>query len=471
MKDIYRTEKDSLGEVKVPSNAYWGAQTQRAIENFPVSGISFPFVFIRSLALIKAACAEANSEFGLLDKKLANAIIRACGEIADGGFNGQFPLDIFQTGSGTSTNMNLNEVIAARANEILTGRKNSRSPVHPNDHVNMGQSSNDAIPTAVHVSACIEVKEALLPSLELLKKTIEEKSRKHKGTVKTGRTHLMDAMPVTLGQEMSGWASQVGHSIERIKEAMPHLCELAIGGTAVGTGINTHPDFGNKVSKILSNITKIKFKEAQNHFEAQSSMDAVAALSGQIKTLATSLFKISNDLRWMNSGPTAGLSEIRLEALQAGSSIMPGKVNPVIPEAVRMACVQVMGNDAAVSTANSLGDFQLNVMLPVIAHNILQSISIMSNSVRLLAEKAIRDFKVNEEHIKESLDKNPIIATILNPIIGYDRTADSVKKAIKENKPIKQVVAELGYLSEKEAEKILNPQAMARPGISGKKKQ
>lgn len=466
----YRIEKDSLGEIKVPKDAYWGAQTQRAIENFPISGIPFPVVFIRSLGHIKLSCAKVNVELGILDKKRASAIIQACNEVIKGKFDDQFPLDIFQTGSGTSTNMNANEVIATRANEIVTGRKNTKSPVHPNDHVNMGQSSNDVIPTAIHVAAYLQLKELLLPSLGLLYKTIENKSKNYKNVVKTGRTHLMDAMPITLQQEISGWATQIKYSIKRIDNTLPRLSELAIGGTAVGTGINTHPQFGKKVSEVLSELTGITFIEAQNHFEAQSSQDAVVELSGQLKTLATSLMKIANDMRWMNSGPITGLSEIRLPSLQLGSSIMPGKVNPVILEAVRMVCAQVMGNDTVISIANSMGDFQLNVMLPVIAHNIIQSITILANASQLLAEKAIKGFEVNEKHILELIHMNPIIATVLNPIIGYDKAAEVVKKALKERKTVKQVVVEMGYLSKEKAEKILKPEVMTKPGFSGTKK-
>lgn len=466
----YRIEKDSLGEIKVPKDAYWGAQTQRAIENFPISGIPFPVVFIRSLGHIKLSCAKVNVELGILDKKRASAIIQACNEVIKGKFDDQFPLDIFQTGSGTSTNMNANEVIATRANEIVTGRKNTKSPVHPNDHVNMGQSSNDVIPTAIHVAAYLQLKELLLPSLGLLYKTIENKSKNYKNVVKTGRTHLMDAMPITLQQEISGWATQIKYSIKRIDNTLPRLSELAIGGTAVGTGINTHPQFGKKVSEVLSELTGITFIEAQNHFEAQSSQDAVVELSGQLKTLATSLMKIANDMRWMNSGPITGLSEIRLPSLQPGSSIMPGKVNPVILEAVRMVCAQVMGNDTVISIANSMGDFQLNVMLPVIAHNIIQSITILANASQLLAEKAIKGFEVNEKHILELIHMNPIIATVLNPIIGYDKAAEVVKKALKERKTVKQVVVEMGYLSKEKAEKILKPEVMTKPGFSGTKK-
>ena len=460
----FRIEKDSLGEVKVLASAYWGVQTQRAIENFPISGIRFPQVFIRSLAFIKLACAKVNTDLGRLDKKYAGAITKACNEIIEGRFDDQFPLDIFQTGSGTSTNMNVNEVIATRANEILTKQKNIKSPVHPNDHVNLGQSSNDVIPTAIHVSAYLQAKELLLPSLELLHKTITEKSKKYKKVVKTGRTHLMDAMPVTLEQEMSGWAVQTAYAIDRVRGTLPRLSELAIGGTAVGTGINTPPDFSERVSKVLSELTGINFIKAKNHFEAQSAQDVIVELSGQLKTTATSLMKIANDLRLMNSGPVSGLSEIKLPSLQPGSSIMPGKVNPVIPEAVRMVCAQVMGNDSVISIANASGDFQLNVMLPVMAYNIVQSITILANVSRLLAEKAIEGFEVNEEHISKLLQMNSIIAAVLNPVIGYDKAAEVVKKAIKEGKTVKQAVVEMGYLSQREAEKILKPEKTTRHG-------
>ncbi len=464
----YRIEKDSLGEVRVPNDAYWGAQTQRAVENFPVSGIVFPPVFIRSIGLIKHACARVNQELGLLEPRIADAIIRACDGIIAGTFHDQFPLDIFQTGSGTSTNMNANEVIATRANEILTGTKHTGKPVHPNDHVNMGQSSNDVIPTAIHVSACLQTKERLIPAMKVLHAAIRDKEKKYSALVKTGRTHLMDAMPITLGQEMSGWAAQIECSIGRIEGAIPGLAELAIGGTAVGTGINAQPGFGERVAKKLTGLTKIEFAEAKNHFEAQSSQDAVVGLSGQLKTYASSLMKIANDLRWMNSGPMAGLGEIRLPSLQPGSSIMPGKVNPVIPEAARMVSVQVMGNDVVITLSNAMGDFQLNVMLPVIAHNIIQSVTILANISRLMAEKAIEGFSVNEEHIIELVHRNPIIATVLNPIIGYDKAAEVVKKALKEKKTVKQVVLELGYLTAEEADRILNPGIMTRPGCSGK---
>jgi len=463
----YRIEKDSLGEINVPSDVYWGAQTQRAIENFSISGMTLPRIFIHSLALIKHACASVNREFNLLEPRIADAIIRASEEIREGKFNDQFPIDVFQTGSGTSTNMNVNEVIAARANELITGRKESKSPVHPNDHVNKGQSSNDVIPTAIHVAAIIQLKEILLPAMRLLENTIEDKQVNYDTIVKTGRTHLMDAMPITMEQEMSAWAAQIKYAIVRIESTLPRLSELAIGGTAVGTGVNTPQNFGARVTAMISKLTKIKFSEAQNHFEAQAAQDAVVELSGQLKTYATALMKISNDLRWMNSGPVSGLAEIRLPELQPGSSIMPGKVNPVIPEAVRMVAAQVIGNDIAISISNAQGEFQLNVMLPVIAYNIIQSITILANASRLLAEKAIEGFEVNENHIVERVCRNPIIATVLNPIIGYDKAVEVVKRTLKENKTVKQVVVEMKYLSAEEAEKIFKPEIMTRPGFSG----
>ena len=463
----FRIERDSMGEVKVPATALYGVQTQRAIDNFPISGIRFPRVFLRSLGLIKAAAAKANAESGLLDGEKARVIQLAANEVADGLWDEQFPLDIFQTGSGTSTNMNANEVIATRSNELLTGKRTPGVPVHPNDHVNMGQSSNDVIPAALHMSAYFQAAELLLPSFELLHRTLVSKSIDHKDIVKTGRTHLMDAMPMTLGQEISGWATQVEYCLERFKSVMPRLSELAIGGTAVGTGINSQPGFGSRVAGILADGTGMPFKEAKNHFEAQAAQDAIVELSGQLKTAATALMKITNDLRWMNSGPVSGLSEIRLKSLQPGSSIMPGKVNPVIPEAARMVCAQVMGNDTVIAIANASGDFQLNVMLPVIAHNIIQSITILANVSGLLATKAIEGFEVNGEHIAELVQRNPIVATVLNPIIGYDKAAEVVKEALRERKSVKRVVVEKGYLSEEEAEKLLKPVNMTKAGFSG----
>ena len=464
----YRIERDFLGEVKVPGNAYWGAQTQRAIENFPVSGIVFPPVFIRSLGLIKHACASVNLELHLLDSRLADAISRSCEEVREGRFNDQFPLDIFQTGSGTSTNMNANEVIATRANELLTGAKSTTSPVHPNDHVNMGQSSNDVIPSAIHIAARLQVQDLLLPALVLLQKTITEQQTRYRRVVKTGRTHLMDAMPITLEQEMSGWATRIEYTRRRIESALPRLSELAVGGTAVGTGINTSAGFGARVAKKISKLTTIDFEEATNHFEAQSAQDAVLELSGQLKIYATVLMKVANDLRWMSSGPVSGLGEIRLPALQPGSSMMPGKVNPVIPEVARMAAAQVIGNDSVLALCNGMGEFQLNVMLPLIAHNILQSITLLANVSRLLAEKSLAGMDVNEDHLLESARRNPVLATVLTPLMGYEKAAKVAEKAMKEKKTVKESAVELGYLSREEAERILDPARMTGPGLARK---
>jgi fumarate hydratase, class II len=456
----YRIEVDSMGEVKVPRDVYWGAQTQRAIENFPVSGIVFAPIFIHTLGVIKHACASINRECHLLEPRLAAAIIRSCEEVIEGKFDSQFPLDIFQTGSGTSTNMNANEVIATRANEILTGTRHSKAPVHPNDHVNMGQSSNDVMPTAIHISALLQVRTLLLPALGLLHRTIQTKQKHYSAVVKTGRTHLMDALPVTLEQEMSGWGTQVENSLRRIESTLPRLSELAIGGTAVGTGVNTPSGFGALVAQRISELTKMDFKEAANHFQAQATQDTIVELSGQLKTYATSLMKIANDLRWMNSGPVAGLGEIRLPSLQPGSSIMPGKTNPVMPEVARMVAAQVIGNDSVIALSNSLGDFELNVMLPVIAHNILQSVTILANATRLLAEKGIEGFEVNEDRINALVHRNPMIASVLNPIIGYDKTAEVVKLASEVKKTIRQVVVDMGYLSPEEADRILDLRTM-----------
>ncbi|HAR46156.1 MAG: aspartate ammonia-lyase [Nitrospirae bacterium GWC2_57_13] len=452
----HRIEKDSLGEVRVPAEALYGAQTQRAVENFPVSGIRFPRVFIRALGLIKQAAAEVNAELGLLDGTAARAISQAAREVAEGTWDDHFPLDIFQTGSGTSTNMNANEVIAGRAEQIL----GAGAAVHPNDHVNSGQSSNDVIPAAIHVSACLLARESLLPSLRHLRETITQRSKEFTDVVKTGRTHLMDAMPVRLSQELGGWAAQVELSIERIESCLPRLAKLAIGGTAVGTGVNAPPDFGKRVTVKLKDLTTFSFTEADNHFAAQASMDTALELSGHLKTSATALIKIANDLRWMNSGPIAGFGEISLPALQPGSSIMPGKVNPVICESLMMACCQVIGNDAAVTVANSHGNFELNVMLPVIAHNLLQSLTLLANSSRLLADKAFAGFTVNRERIASLLDRNPVLVTALNPVIGYDKAAAIAKKAYAEGRPVKDVAAEMTDLSKEELDRLLDPKRM-----------
>ena len=459
----YRIEKDSLGEVKVPADALYGAQTQRAVENFPVSAIRFPRIFIRALGLIKAVTAEVNAGLGLLDANIAHAIHLAALEVADGAWDTQFPLDIFQTGSATSTNMNANEVIAVRATQLLGP---SATPVHPNNDVNMGQSSNDVIPTAIHVSAYLEVSETLLPTFKHLHVTLKKRELEFRSIVKTGRTHLMDAMPVKLGQEISGWAFQVQQSIDRIESTLPRLAKLAIGGTAVGTGINAPKDFGKIVANRLAGRTKLPFVETDNHFAAQATMDTAVELSGQLKATASSFMKMANDLRWMNSGPIAGLGEISLPALQPGSSIMPGKVNPVMCEMMMMVCAQVIGNDAAITIANQQGNFELNVMLPVVANNLLQSITLLGNASRLLADKAIAGFTTNPERISGLLDKNPILVTALNPVIGYDKAAQIAKKAYAEGRPIKVVAAEMTNLSKEELDILLDPRKMTEGGIT-----
>jgi fumarate hydratase class II len=452
----YRIEKDSLGEVNVPADALYGAQTQRAIENFPVSGIRFPRIFIRALGLIKAVAAEVNAGLGLLDANLANAIHLAALEVADGKWDDQFPLDIFQTGSGTSTNMNANEVIAIRAAQIL----GDGTKVHPNNHVNMGQSSNDVVPAAIHVSAYLEVNEVLLPALRHLHVTLKKRELEFRSIVKTGRTHLMDAMPVMLSQEISGWAYQVEQAAERIEATLPRLAKLALGGTAVGTGVNTTKDFGTIAAGRLAGRTNIPFVETGNHFAAQATMDTAVELSGQLKTTASSFIKMANDLRWMNSGPIAGLGEISLPALQPGSSIMPGKVNPVMCETMMMVAAQVTGNDVVIALSNSHGNFELNVMLPVIAQNLLQSITLLANSSRLFADKAVAGFTVNNERIAGLVDKNPILVTALNPVIGYDKAAEIAKKAYAEGRSLKDVAAETTGLSKEELDRILDPRKM-----------
>ena len=451
----YRIEKDSMGPVQVPADALYAAQTQRAVDNFPVSGIRFSRSFIRALALIKLAAAQVNQHLGHLDASLAAAIVQAAQEVADGRWDNDFPIDIFQTGSGTSTNMNANEVIANRALQIL-GEEFGSKTVHPNDHVNMGQSSNDVIPTAIHVAAYLEVHDALLPALRHLHAELAAKAVEFDDVLKTGRTHLMDAMPVRLGQEFGGYAAQIQAGIERIESSLPRLAELALGGTAVGTGINALPGFAAAVAERLHDLTGSPFREASNHFAAQAAMDAAVELSGQLKVLAVSLMKISNDLRWMNSGPIAGLGEIALPALQPGSSIMPGKVNPVIPEAVTMVAAQVIGNDVTVTIAGQSGVFELNVMLPVLAHNLLQSISLLASASRILADKAIAGTVANRDRMLGLIDKNPILVTALNPVIGYDKAAAAAKKAYAEGRTIREVVVELGYLSDEEAGRLLD---------------
>jgi fumarate hydratase class II len=455
----YRTEHDSMGELKVPQDAFWGAQTQRAVENFPISGIPMPRQFVAALGLVKWAGAGANAELGILKSDLAIAIQNASLEVADGQHDEHFPIDVFQTGSGTSSNMNANEVISHLATESMGEN------VHPNDHVNMSQSSNDVIPTCVHVSAAIAIHSQLLPALRHLSGVLENKADEVRDIVKTGRTHLMDAMPVTLGQELDGWRSQIDHGIERLNDTMKRLTALAQGGTAVGTGINAHPKFGAKVAVLLSEKTGIEFKSAESMFEALSSQDAAVEASGQLRVLAVSLTKISNDLRWMNSGPLAGIGEIALPALQPGSSIMPGKVNPVIPEAVAMVCAQVIGNDTTITIAGQSGNFQLNVMLPVVTLNLLQSIELLANASTCLADKAIAGFTVNQDKINDGLHRNPILVTALNPVIGYELGAAIAKKSYAEGRPVKDVAKEMTDLTEEELDRLLDPAALTEGGI------
>ncbi len=463
----FRIERDFLGEIEVPADALYGPQTQRAIENFDLSGLRFPRVFIRSLGLIKGCASDVNAELRLLESSMACVIRQASDEVAAGRWDEHFPVDIFQTGSGTSTNMNANEVIANRASQLL-GKEIGSGAVHPNDHVNLGQSSNDVIPTAIHISAYLETAETLLPSLEHLEAALRKRAEESCDIVKTGRTHLMDAMPVSFGQEIGGWGHQVRQSRERIISALEGLRKLAIGGTAVGTGVNAHPEFGKKMASKLAERTGLPFEETDNHFASQASMDSVAQFSGALKTSASSLLKISNDLRLMNSGPYAGYAEILLPPLQPGSTIMPGKINPVVPEAVSMACVQVMANDVAVTIGNSRGEFELNVMLPLMAHNVLQSISLLGNAAQLLAEKAISGFSFHKERISEVLGHNPILVTALVPLIGYDKAAQIAKKAYAERRPIREVAREMTGIAEEELLKLLDPKSMTGRGDKDK---
>ena len=459
----YRIEKDTMGEVMVPDDALWGAQTQRALENFRISGIKFAFPFGRSfieaLGIIKHAAATSNQRLKLLDARKAKAIKLASKEVLAGNHDNQFPLDIFQTGSGTSTNMNANEVIANLAT------KKARIKINANDHVNMSQSSNDVIPTAICISALLDTYRLLLPSLSNLIKVIDKKALSLKGQVKTGRTHLMDAMPIDFSQELSGWSAQLRAVEKSIISASKEISYLPQGGTAIGTGVNAHKNFGKTFASEVSKLTKLNVKTSTNYFKSLSAQDSAAQLSSSVKNLSLVLTKISNDLRWMNSGPLTGLGEIELEALQPGSSIMPGKVNPVIPEAVAMACADVIGNDVTVSIASQSGNFQLNVMLPVIAYNLLKSITLMSNSMPLLANKAIKTFKVNKKNIAESLDMNPILITALNREIGYERAAHVAKKAYKEQRSIIDVAHEETGLPLKKLKTLLNPAKLTKGGV------
>ncbi len=456
----YRVERDSMGELRVPAHALWGAQTQRAVQNFPVSGLPMPRSFLRALGLVKWAAAGANLELGELDKVRGFAIQKAALEVAQGRHDAHFPVDVFQTGSGTSSNMNANEVIARLATQYAGG-----VVVHPNDHVNRSQSSNDVIPTAIHVAAALDLAERLQPALKDLAETIARKAADVGDTVKTGRTHLMDAMPLTLGQELGAWRAQVDDGIARLQSTRPRLHALALGGTAVGTGINAPAEFATRAATLLSRQTGLDLHPSRNFFAAIAAQDTAVEVSGQLRTLAVALMKIANDLRWMNSGPLAGLGEIALPALQPGSSIMPGKVNPVAPEAVAMVAAQVIGNDVAVTVAGQSGVFQLNVMLPVIAYNLLQSIDLLASAARLLARSAIAGFAVNARQIAVALDRNPMLVTALAPVIGYDRAATIAKRALAEGRPIRDVAAEMTDLGAAQLAQLLDPAALTHGGV------
>ncbi len=459
----FRVERDFLGEVRVPKDALWGVQTQRAVENFPISGIRFGRRFLYALSLVKKACAEVNMELGLLDPKLGKAIVQAAEEVMAGTLDVHFPLDIFQTGSGTSTNMNANEVIANRANILLGSPLGTKGPVHPNDHVNMGQSSNDVIPTAIHIAALLAIEKDLLPALAELRASLGKKAKEFDPIVKAARTHLMDATPIRLGQEFSGYESQVAHGIRRVQNARPSLAELAIGGTAVGTGINAHPDLPGKVIERINRETGVQFREAENHFEAQASQDSIVEASGALKTVAVSLLKIANDIRWMASGPRTGLGELNLPAVQPGSSIMPGKVNPVICEAVMMVATEVIGNDATITVANSHSNLDLCTMMPVMAHDLQQSIEILANVARVFAHRCIDGITANVDVLRRNAEMSTAIVTRLNPIIGYEKAAELAKESARTGIPIKQLVIERKILSPQEAEKLLDPKVLTEP--------
>ena len=455
----FRTERDSLGEMQVPASARYGPQTQRAVENFPISGDPMPARFVHALGLIKVAAARVNRELGLLETPLAEAIERAAREVGEGVWDAEFPIDVFQTGSGTSSNMNANEVIAHRASELLG------SKVHPNDHVNFGQSSNDVIPTALHLMAVLEIERELLPALQHLMEALRHKAREFDRVIKTGRTHLMDATPIRLGQEFGGYASQIEHGIARVQAVLPDLRELAIGGTAVGTGINTHPEFGRRMAAELTRLGGTKFTEARDHFEAQGAQDACCWASGALNTVAASLMKIANDVRLMNSGPRCGLGEITLPAIQPGSSIMPGKVNPVLCEAAIQVGAQVMGNHVAITLGAQWGQLDLNTMLPLITRNMLESIQLLARVSRVFADKSIAGMVANEETCRDYVERSPSMATALNPLIGYDQAAVIAKRSFQERRPVRELAREMTKLEPKEIERALDPRRQTEPGL------
>ena len=458
----YRIEKDSMGEMQVPSNSYYGAQTQRAVLNFPISPLRFSRPFIRAMGLIKKAAAETNSELGLLNEKISGAIVQAADEVIEGKLDSQFVVDIFQTGSGTSTNMNANEVIANRSIEIQGGIIGSRD-VHPNDHINLGQSSNDVIPTAIHISALEEIEKTLIPSLKRIRSALDSKAKEFDDIVKIGRTHLMDAVPIRLGQEFSAYAFMLDHSISRMDSPRTHLAELGIGGTAVGTGLNCHPKFASKIVEKISRWTGVSFRESPNKFEALASKDAAVETSSMLKTVACSLMKIANDLRWLGSGPRCGIGELLLPAIQPGSSIMPGKVNPVIPEAIAMIAAQVIGNDVTISIAGQSGNFELNVMKPIIAHNLLQSIDLMASGCNVLAEKCVDGLQANRERCQELVEQSLAMITALAPKIGYDRAAQIAKEAHQTGRTVRELALEKKVLPREELEQAMDPWGQTAP--------
>ncbi|KDS92114.2 aspartate ammonia-lyase [Halorubrum saccharovorum] len=466
MGEDYRTEEDSLGEMQVPADAYWGAQTQRAVENFPVSGIGMSRRFIRALGVVKKAAAQANRDLDLVDDDTADAIVAAADEVIAGEHDDQFPVDVFQTGSGTSSNMNANEVIANRAAEIAGAEIGDRV-VHPNDHVNYGQSSNDVIPTAMHVASLEAVEKDLVPALETLHAELEAKETEFDGVVKTGRTHLQDATPIRLGQEFSGYRTQVAKGIERAERVQSNLRELALGGTAVGTGLNTHPDFPELAAEYISDETGTEFREADNHFEAQAAHDAMSEAHGALRTIAGSLNKMANDLRLLASGPRNGLGEVEQPENQPGSSIMPGKINPVVAESVNQVHKQVVGNDAAVSAGAARGEIDLNLYKPVLAHNFLESAKLLSNVAETFGERFVGKLEANEEFARERVEQSMALATALNPAIGYDKASKVAKKALAEGKSVREVAVSEGYLTEEEADEVLDPEAMTHRVILG----
>jgi fumarate hydratase class II len=460
----FRTESDSMGTVQVPADSYYGAQTQRAADNFPISGIRFSRRFIEALGIIKRASAETNLELGLVEPRIAAAIVSAASEVADGKLDAQFILDIFQTGSGTSTNMNANEVISNRAIEILGGERGSKRPVHPNDHVNRGQSSNDVIPTAIHVAGARAVQEDLLPGLRRLQQALESKSREFDDIIKIGRTHLQDATPIRLGQEFSGYAAMVQNGIRRAESARDALAELALGGTAVGTGLNTHPDFPRRTIARIGTATGLRFVEARNHFEAQGARDGLVEASGQVKAIAASLFKIANDIRWLASGPRCGIGELMLPETQPGSSIMPGKVNPVIAESLLMVCVQAIAHDTAVALGGMNGNFELNVMLPVIAHNFLESVRLLGAGAQNFAARCVDGIRPDRERCEELIEQSLAMCTALAPKIGYDAAAQIAKTAYQEGRTVREVAKEKKVLSDDELSRVLDPRRQTEPG-------